>query len=318
MTTDATVPSPAIRTRGLAKRYGPIQALDHVDLELPVGSVTLLAGPNGAGKSTLIRVLMDLVSREAGTVRVLGMDPARRGRAVRASIGLLPEELDFPFDVLKVREVLDFHATYRPTWDPEYADRLRDTLELPMDRRWKQLSKGQRRRVQFTAALAHRPPLLLLDEPTDGLDPVGRETVLGLIAEHLAETGTTVLYCTHVLSEGQGLADHLVVLGGGRVLVSDSVRGLRDTLFRVELKEPGEPTIGESVEVVRREPSTPGTEHWTLRGNSDAIRRWATEHSLEILSLDPLSPAEAALAYLAGRRPRPQGSASARDSGGSA
>ncbi len=326
---------PALHLEDVVKRYPSVVALSGVSFEVPPGSVTLLAGPNGAGKTTLLRILLDLASRQSGRVQVFDLDPVDAQVPVRAATGFLPEELDFPFPMLRVREVLDFQSRFRPTWDPEYAETLATELELPRNQRWRELSKGQRRRVQITAALAHRPPLLLLDEPTDGLDPVGRERVLSLLATHLAETGATALYCTHVVAEAQGLADRLVVLKRGQVRVAESVDTLRRTLFRIEFRggeapptPPGgdptpagtgpspaatdptpsaaEPTLqrtDRTPSLIRREGSQMGSERWVLRGSEEAIRGWATDTGLDLLSLDTLTPAEAVLAYLSPNAP---------------
>jgi len=305
--------SPLVRTRGLVKRYGPAVALQDVSLDIPEGRTVLLVGPNGAGKSTLLGVLMDLLSFEEGEVTVFGRSPRDEGATIRAGIGFLPENLAFPFDGMRVREVLGFLAQFRPTWDPAYADRLTRELDLRMDRRWRQLSKGETRRAQLVATLAHRPPLLLLDEATDGLDPLARETVLGLLAEHMAETGATTLYSTHVLHEAHGLADHLLVLKGGRVQVQADMETLRQSLFRVHLRAPaaaesdgsesaasgGWPPLSPPPSALVREEARGGGEvRWVMRGKAPELRAWAAGAGAEVLDLRPLTMADAALAYL--------------------
>jgi ABC-2 type transport system ATP-binding protein len=291
---------PVVQARGLRKHYGRTEALRGIDLELPGGSMTLLAGPNGAGKTTLLRLLLDTLPRSGGELAVLGWDPAREGARVRAGIGFLGERGGFPFDHLRVREYLDLQARFRPRWDPDYAARLARALDLKSAQRWKTLSKGEARRAQVVAALAHRPPLLLLDEPTDGLDPVARETVLGLLAEHLAETGATMLYCTHVLHEVQGLPDRLVVLRKGEVRLHEEVETLHRTLFRVRLA--GDPANGQAparpAHVVREEVRGPGGRRWVMRGTREELQAWAASQSVELAEVTPLPLADAALAYL--------------------
>jgi ABC-2 type transport system ATP-binding protein len=224
----------AVHARGLRKRYGKVVALAGVDLAVPEGSVVLLAGPNGAGKTTLLKLLLDLLPPDGGEVEVLGRNPSDRGREVRAGTGFLPEEVAFPFGRMSVQEVLGFHARFRPGWDPEYARHLASELDLRMDRPWKKLSKGEARRAQLLTALAHRPPLLLLDEPTDGLDPVVRERVLALLA---AYSGRGSPSSPGVRSAGgrpvrgggavgrQGLRGRCPGVGGGTCLRSDPSRG---------------------------------------------------------------------------------------------
>lgn len=295
---------PALQVRGLQKRYGRDTALDGIDLSVPEGSVVLLVGPNGAGKTTLLKVLMDLLPADEGDVQVLGRIPAREGAHVRAATGFLPESVEFPFARMRVREVLAFHARFRPRWDKTYAGRLADELELRMDVRWKKLSKGQRRRVQLTAALAHRPSLLLLDEPTDGLDPLVRETVLGLLARHLAETGATALYSTHVLHEAQSLADRLLVLKRGRVGVDAPVEELRRSHLRVRVRGPESGTGPDDVApdfLIRREATLGRDQTWIVRTPEDELRSWARSAGLEVLETERISMADAALAYLTGK-----------------
>lgn len=208
----------AAATYGLSKRYGRQTALDGVELQVPQGAVYVLAGANGAGKSTLLRAFLNLVRPDAGRAEVLGMDPRRRGPEVRAQIGYVPEGAESGYRWMRVGDLLRHHATFHPAWDAQYAARLSHVLEVKADRRMGQLSKGQARRVQLVMALAHRPPLLLLDEPTDGLDPVARDKVMGLLSEHLADTGCTVLISTHLVYEVERLADHLGVLREGRLV----------------------------------------------------------------------------------------------------
>jgi ABC-2 type transport system ATP-binding protein len=251
-------------------------------------------------------------------VEVFGHSPVTDGARIRAATGFLPEAMTFPFDHMKVREILAMLARFRPSWDSAYAERLSRELNLRMNTKWKQLSKGETRRTQLVATLAHRPPLLLLDEPTDGLDPVVRETVLGILAEHIAETDTTVLFSSHVLHEAQGLADRLLVLKGGRVRLHADVETLRRTLFRVELRSAAA-TAPPSAMLIREEARAGGigssagsgsatgsatdaaterARRWVMRGSADEIRDWAAGAGAEIHQMRPLTLSEAALAYL--------------------
>ncbi len=290
--------TPGIYTRTLEKRYRRTPALRGVDLEIPEGGVALLVGPNGAGKTSLLKIFMDLIPFEGGEVRILGMDPRSEGERIRAAAGFLPEAIQFPFDGMKVRQILDLNSRFRPGWDPSYADELVRTLELRMDQPWKKLSKGESRRVQLACALAHRPPLLLLDEPTDGLDPLARERILGLLAEHLAETGATTLYCTHVLHEAQGLADRLIVLNRGVVHLDESAETLRRTHHRIRFPLRDAPLPPASM-VVRTESQGAGDWQGVVRGEAAEVRRWADDVGVALTELTPIHLGDAALAYLA-------------------
>ena len=209
-------------TAALVKRYGKETALAGVDLQVPEGAVYVLAGANGAGKSTLLRALMNLERPDGGRAEVLGLEPRRAGPQVRAQIGYVPEGLATGYGWMRVGRLVEHHAAFYASWDEDYATRLARVLEIRPERRFGQLSKGQARRVQLLLALAHRPRLLLLDEPTDGLDPVVREEVLGLLAEHLADTGCTLLISTHLVHEVDRLADHVGVLRNGSLVAQAS------------------------------------------------------------------------------------------------
>ena len=220
---DPATGADAVRIRGLDKSFGKRPALAGLDLAVEEGAVYVLVGPNGAGKTTTLRLLLDLIRADRGTVEVFGRsavgNPARRG-----GIGYLPEGRDYGYGRLEVGRLLRHHASYFPNWDDAYARRLARSLEIDTGARFKDLSKGQSRRVQLLMALAHRPRLLLLDEPTDGLDPLARSDALALLADHLASTATTVLLSTHVIHEVEGLGDWLGVMKNGR-LVAQLERG---------------------------------------------------------------------------------------------
>jgi len=282
----------AITTHGLTKRYGAQPALEEVSLQVPEGSVYLLVGMNGAGKTTLIRTLLDLVRPTQGDARVLGMRPGADGPMVRAQIGYVPERHDWGYGWMRVDRLLRHHATFFPGWDQAYAERLARFFELPLDRRYGRLSKGQARRVQLLMALAHRPPVLLLDEPTDGLDPVMRDETVGLLAEHLAETPTTVLISTHLVHETETLADHIGVLRAGRLQAQMPVSELHRHLrrYRAEVPEGWQGMQTLNGAVIRRKQT--GRElQWTVWGEERSIvdhfaRSGATVREASTLSLE--------------------------------
>lgn len=212
----------AIATHGLTRCFGRETALVDVDLRIPRYAVFVLVGPNGAGKTTMMRLLMNLLRPTRGSTEVLEMDATRDGPRVRAQIGYVPERQDQLHRWMTCGRMLQYQARFFPMWDDVYAEYLSGVFELRLDRRIRTLSKGETRRLQLVLALAHRPPVLLLDEPTDGLDPVVRERALRLLAEHIADSPTTVLVSTHQVYQFESLADHLGVLSGGRLLAQMS------------------------------------------------------------------------------------------------
>jgi ABC-2 type transport system ATP-binding protein len=294
----------AVRTESLAKRFGAMTALRGLDLQVPDGAVYLLVGPNGAGKTTTLRILMNLLKADGGRAHVLSLDPRRRGAEVRARVGYVPERHDRGYGWMTVGQTLEHHAAYRPGWEAAYADRLADAFEIEPGRRFGDLSKGQARRVQLLLALAYRPPLLLLDEPTDGLDPVMRDATLALLAEHVAESPTTVLISTHRIYEMERMADHVGVLQDGRLLAQTSRERLHRMLRRyfVEIPEgwEGEPDLDG---VVRK--TGDGREmQWTVWGEEAEVSRRFARAGATVREVLPLSLDEAAITLL-GRKEAP-------------
>src|SRR5687768_11414570 len=258
----------AVATHGLSMRYGKQTALDAVDLRVPDGAIYVLIGANGAGKSTAMKVLLNLEHADAGRAEVFGLDTIDDGPLVRAQIGYLPEAHEQAYSWLTCGQLIRHVAAHYPAWDHAYAARLIDVLGVRMERKVGALSKGESRRLQFVLALAHRPRLLLLDEPTDGLDPVVRNRALARLAEHLADTPTTVVIATHHIGEVDTLADHVGLLREGRLVAQMSRDEVRRTVlrYRVEVAEGWEPPADLRMASPRR--SRGGREaQWTLVGD---------------------------------------------------
>jgi ABC-2 type transport system ATP-binding protein len=228
----------AVRTQGLAKSYGREIALAGVDMAVPQGGVYLLAGTNGAGKSTLLRALMNVERPDRGSATVLGLDTQANGPEVRARIGYVPETGEGTYGWMRSVRFMAHYASFYPNWDEAYARQLIRLLDVRTQSRIGTMSKGQARRVQIVAALAHRPPLLLLDELTDGLDPLAREEVLGLLASHLADTGATAILSTHLVAEVETLIDHVGVLRSGRLVAQGPTEHLLARLLRYQIDAP--------------------------------------------------------------------------------
>jgi ABC-2 type transport system ATP-binding protein len=215
-----------IEVRGLSRRFGAVQALADVNLSVPAGVVFGLVGVNGSGKTTLIKHVMGLLRAQSGSVRVFGLDPVADPVGVLARVGYLSEDNDLP-GWMRVGELVRYTAAFYPSWDARYAEELCRQFGLSADARVGELSRGQRARAGLVVALAHRPALLVLDEPSSGLDPVVRRDILGAIVRTVADEGRTVLFSSHLLDEVERVADHLVMIHAGRVVLSappDEVR----------------------------------------------------------------------------------------------
>lgn len=289
----------AVTTRALSKQYGALRALHDLALQVPEGAVYLLVGPNGAGKSTAIKILIDQVRPTSGEATVLGLNPQMHPALVRANVGYVPEQLDWGYGWMRVGRLLEHHARYFPSWDAAYANRLAKSFALKLDQKMSTLSKGQGRRVHLVMALAHRPPLLVMDEPTDGLDPVMRDETLGVLIDHLAQTPTTVLLSTHHVSEVEQLADHIGVLRDGELRAQMPLDELRRDLRRYRAQIPvgwqGTSMFGDAV--IRRV-TTRNEVDWTVWGDESEIAGELVSAGATVREAAPLSLHEATLALL--------------------
>lgn len=222
--------SAVVETRELVVRFGKKRVLDSLTLAFERGSVTALLGRNGVGKSTLLRVLVGYLPATAGDARVFGLPCWKRGPDVRRRTGYVPDRLELP-RWMSVDDHLRFLEPFYPTWDRAEERRLLAQLDLDARAKVKDLSKGQREKHLLAAALAHRPELLLLDEPFSGLDPVVRQEVLGAILGHLRDEGRTILVVTHSILDVERLADRIVLFDEGRVRLDGA---LDDVMARVK------------------------------------------------------------------------------------
>ena len=222
----------SIQLEGLSKRYGSKLALDGLDLAVEPGTVCGLIGPNGAGKTTTIRMLLGLSRPTAGRVRVLGLDPMAEPIALKQRVGYVPEQHHI-YEWMTARRVLAFTADVYPTWSVTEQQRLTERLGLPVERKVKDLSRGELAKLALVIALAHGPDLLILDEPTSGLDPIVRREFLDAIIELVGETHRSVLFSTHILSDAERIADQIVVLDHGRLSAAGSIDSIRARFRKV-------------------------------------------------------------------------------------
>jgi ABC-2 type transport system ATP-binding protein len=226
------VENPAIEADALTVRYRDVTAVDGVDLSVHPGEVVALLGPNGAGKTTCVETLLGYRRPDAGTARVLGRDPVAEHRDVVARIGAMLQDGGV-WPSLPAGESLELFASYYE--DPEDPDRLLELLDLSScaGTPWRRLSGGERQRLSLAIALLPRPAALFLDEPTAGVDPVGRRVIRDVITEARSR-GVAVLVCTHDLADVETVCDAVVILHAGRVRAAGPVAALTEggTSFR--------------------------------------------------------------------------------------
>src|SRR5579859_7859829 len=216
-------PSPSsaeavVAITGLFRRFGTKTVLNDVSLYVPRGTVFGLVGENGAGKTTLIKHVLGLLRAEAGTVRVFGLDPVADPVSVLGRIGYLSEQPDLP-GWMRVEELLRFTRAFYPRWDAAYAEQMLKQFALNPAQRVSTLSKGQLAKTGLLAAQAHRPDLLLLDEPSSGLDPLVRRDILEAVIRTVADEGRTVFFSSHLLEEIERVSDHIAMLHQGKIVL---------------------------------------------------------------------------------------------------
>jgi len=231
-----TMSESVINVSELTRRFGAKTALDSVSVSMPRGAVYGLVGANGAGKTTLIKHILGLLRAESGSVRVFGLDPVADPVAVLSRIGYLSEENDLP-GWMRVDELIRYSRAFYPAWDDEYAEELRQSFALDPAAKIKTLSKGQKARMGLLIALAYRPDLLVLDEPSSGLDPIVRRDILGAVIRTIADEGRTVLFSSHLLGEVEQVADHVTMINEGKIVLSGSLNAIRES-HRVDGRVP--------------------------------------------------------------------------------
>lgn len=219
----------------LSRRFGAKIALKDVSLYVPRGCVFGLVGENGAGKTTLIKHLLGLLKAEAGSVRVFGMNPVAEPVGVLSRTGYLSEYRDLP-GWMRVDQLLRYTQAFYPKWDEVYAEELREQFGLDPAAPVKTLSQGQQAKAGLLLALAFRPELLLLDEPSTGLDPMVRRDILEAVIRTVAEEGRTVFFSSHLLDEIERVSDQLAMIHRGEIVLRGQLDDVKATHRRMVLR----------------------------------------------------------------------------------
>lgn len=283
---------PALELNGITRSYEKgVFALDHVDLEVAPGEVVGLLGANGAGKTTLMRIALASLHAQEGQVRIFGLDPRTHPIEAKRRVGYVSEDQALP-PYLSVADVLGMHAELFDRWDDGLAKRLLETFELSPKRKIKTLSKGQARRVAVLCAIAHRPDLLLLDEPAGGFDPAARREFLETAIQFLSDEGSAILFSSHHMADVERIASRVAILQHGRKVVDESLDGLRESTMLATFPGGGSASADEMR--VREDclgaRSVGGDVRALLRGTeSEVAGRFGTDSpSLRALTLEDL------------------------------
>ena len=276
-----------ITVRDLTCRFKNKVALDSVSLEARAGRVFGLVGENGAGKTTLMKHLLGSLTPQSGEVRVLGSEPTRDPVSVLAKIGYVSEDRDLP-RWMRINELLRYTAAFFPDWDQTYAEAMLEQFNLDPTARVRNISRGELAKAGLLLALAHRPPLLLLDEPSSGLDAVSRREILAVVVRSVAEEGRTVVFSSHLLDEVERVADDVAMIHHGKVVLNDSMDAIKAAHQRriVRFAEPVNVfPKGDGVVFAEGE-----GRDWSVITHGDAAESRANLHALGVEILEESSP----------------------------
>jgi ABC-2 type transport system ATP-binding protein len=281
--------TPVIEIKNLHRRYGKLDAVNGLTLNVRAGKCYGFFGRNGAGKTTTIKCLLNLLRPTTGDVRVFGLDPQRDEVAVKSRLAYVPDMVAF-YPWMTVRGTLEFLASFRETWNHDVQTDLLNRFQLDPDQKTGNLSKGQRTQLALIGAICPEPDLLVLDEPTSGLDPIVRrefiETVIGAYQSGDPER-RTVFVSTHLISEFEGLIDEFTIIGQGRELLTMEADAARDRFKKIRARFPQEVklTLAGALQVRRS-----GREVEILaNGNSETLLAELKLHRPEKLNVESLS-----------------------------
>ena len=278
-----------IHTERLTKSYGPHRGITELDLDVQEGEIFGFLGPNGAGKTTTMRVLLDLIRPTSGRAEVFGIETTADPVAIHRRIGYLPGEFDL-YDRLTGAQTIEYFANLRGGVDAGYVAELIERLDLDPSRRFKEYSRGNKQKVGLVVALQHRPDLLILDEPTAGLDPLVQQTFFAIVREARAE-GRSIFLSSHIIDEVDRTCDRVAIIREGRLVQVDRIEAIRRLAFHhVELSfsTPVAPAIFESIDGVSAVETGGNTISMRVNGPIGSVIAAAAPHGLlDVVSREP-------------------------------
>ena len=280
--------SSAVEITGLQYRASKKFEIRDLALNIPTGSMYGFLGPNGSGKTTTMRLVMGLLRPGAGRIQVLGGAMPNQAPRLLARIGYVPERPHL-YQSLTVGEAVRYHAAFYPTWDHDWAGDLGPRFSLDMEQRLGSLSKGEMGKLMMLLALAQRPELLVLDEPTDGLDPVVRREVLMAVLEYVSERNATVFISSHLVHELERICDWVGVMDNGRLIAELPMHSFKNGIKRLRVQNPPALLDDTPFVLIAREPADGAGEVWVVRGWQPSMTQYfdSTEATLrEVVDLD--------------------------------
>jgi ABC-2 type transport system ATP-binding protein len=278
-----------IETQRLTKSYGPHRGITELDLQVGEGEIFGFLGPNGAGKTTTMRVLLDLIRPTSGRAAVFGIETTADPVAIHRRVGYLPGEFDL-YDRLTGAQTITYFGNLRGGVDRAYVDSLIGRLDLDPTRRFKEYSKGNKQKVGLIVALQHRPDLLILDEPTAGLDPLVQQTFFALVRE-AREEGRTVFLSSHIIDEVDRMCDRVAIIREGRLVQVDRIEEIRRLAFHhveITFESPVAPAVFESLPGVSQVEAQGNTVTMRVNGPIGAVIAAAAAHGIvDVVSREP-------------------------------
>ncbi len=295
----------AIEIRGLNWRPGKAFAIQDLDITVPQGAIYGFLGPNGSGKTSTVRLLMGMAEPQGGSLEVLGGKVPSALHKTLARTGYVPERPHI-IPALTVAEAIRFHGAFFPTWDPVWAEQMRNGFRLDEDTRAGRLSKGEMGKLLVLLALAQRPDLLVLDEPTDGLDPVVRRNVLGAVLDYVSETGATVFISSHLVHELERFCDWIGVVDEGRMITEMPMEVFKKEIKRIRVVGMPE-KLEENLpfQLMGRRPSDGMAtgETWVVRGWRDHMSEYFSGAGATVKEVTHLDLEESFVELLSSTRP---------------
>ena len=265
----------ALEIRNLTKNYKDF-SLENLNLTLPSGCIMGLIGENGAGKSTTIKLILDMIKRDSGTITILGRDNRENLRLTKEDIGVVPDEIGIS-EMLNAKKVGNIMRHTFKNWDDDVYRSYLDRLGVPIDKKFKALSRGMKMKLGIAIALSHHPKLLILDEATSGLDPVVRDEVVDMFSDFTRDENHSVLISSHIVSDLEKLCDYIAFLHKGRLLLCEEKDVLRDE-YRI--------IRGSKEEIARVSDSAVIGEKVTPYGVEAIVRRDAVPSGMDAGSID--------------------------------
>ena len=273
--------TPAILTEGLTKHYGSVRALEDLDLQVDQGEIFGFLGPNGAGKTTTMRTILDLIRPTSGRASIMGLDSHEDAVEIRRHIGYLPGDLVL-YDNLTGRELVTYFANLRGGVDWAFVDSLAERLDADLSRKTRDYSTGNRQKLGLIQAMMNKPDVLILDEPSSGLDPLVQQEFQAMLREVAAE-GRTVFLSSHTLSEVERVASRVGIIREGHLVVVESIENLKEkAIRRVSMLFPADipDTLFAGVNGVREYTVTGAHASVSFEGPMSEILRVATDHNV--------------------------------------